>query len=89
LLTAVAVADGAAGDRVFALAEQAMPDSRLVRSGSVDDIVLYREMRFVPITDLPPFAPAAKEAYEKLLNSDTPPHSRVDVRWILPEKQGG
>jgi len=71
---------------LFELAKQALPDTPLVRALSFDDIVLHREITNVSLADLPPFSPAGREAYQKLLDSDSPPHTRCDVRWSLPGK---
>src|SRR5207253_10895091 len=67
-LTAVAIPSGPAGDRLFELAKQALPDTPLVRALSFDDIVLHREITNVSLADLPPFSPAGREAYQKLLD---------------------
>jgi len=58
----------------------------VLRASSVDDLVIYREVGNVPLTDLPPLAPAGREAYQKLCDSDTPPHARRDICWQLPSR---
>jgi serine/threonine protein kinase len=83
-LTALAVPSGTAGDCLFDMTQTALPETRVIRAMTVDDLVVYRELGNVPLTELPPFSPAGREAYQRMLASDTPPHSRSDVKWQLP-----
>jgi len=85
-LTALAVPAGTAGDCLFDMTQTALPDTRVVRAMTVDDLVIYREIGNVPLTELAPFSPAGREAYHQMMNSDMPPHARSDVKWQLPPR---
>jgi hypothetical protein len=85
-VTALAVPPGPAGDRLHQLTDNALPEMAVLRASSVDDLVIYREVGNVPLTDLPALSPSGREAYQKLCDSDTPPHARRDIRWQLPSR---
>lgn len=84
ILMVMAAPDGPVSDRLVALAEQAADDRRLIRVASSDDVIFYCERGAVPLTELPPLSPAGRDAYEKALAGDAPPHARTDIKWSLP-----
>ncbi|MFO0811317.1 MAG: tubulin-like doman-containing protein [Gemmataceae bacterium] len=69
------------GDNLQVLAAEAMPDATLLPADSRDDVVVYRELRLLPLAELPQLGPTAREAYESLCGSETPPHARADIAW--------
>lgn len=82
----LAVPKGQAGDRLFEMVEQALPGEQVIRAEAINEIVFRREFLSVPFTDLAPLGTAARDAYRNLLTSETPPHSRCDIKWIVPQK---
>jgi hypothetical protein len=87
-IIALAVPKGAAGNRLFEMIEQALPGERMLRAVSSDDIVFRREFVRVPLTDLAPLTTAGRDAYKSQIESETPPHARNDIKWVLPQKHG-
>ena len=46
------------------------------------EVILYRELQQLPLTDLPHLGPVAREAYQKALAEGLVlPHSRLDIVW--------
>jgi hypothetical protein len=83
-LTVLAVPAGTAGDHLRVLAEQTLAGVTLRPAHSPDDVVFYRELHGLALTDLPQLGPQARDAYQQALETDHPPHSRKDVVWQLP-----
>ncbi|MCS7023095.1 MAG: protein kinase, partial [Gemmataceae bacterium] len=50
-----------------------------------EQLCLYRET-VLPLRALPHLGPLGQQAYEQLLATEHPPHSRVDIPWTLPAK---
>ena len=46
------------------------------------EVILYRELQQLPLTDLPHMGPIAREAYQKAQSEGLVlPHSRLDIVW--------
>jgi serine/threonine protein kinase len=64
------------------LARKALPDAQLAPAASADDIVFYREVAGLALTDLEQLGPAGQQAYRQMTTSETfTPHSRTDQEW--------
>ena len=75
---------GADGDRLKELAKVVLPGTEFVGAPLPDDICFYREYPQITLTDLPQLGEYAREAYQTMMASATPPHARVDVPWQPP-----
>jgi hypothetical protein len=77
---------GPAGERFRELVRQALPDVELTTITSTGDIVFYREIPALPLSDLEYVGPAAYEAYAQMTTVDSfTPHSRTDItEWRSP-----
>jgi hypothetical protein len=75
---------GLAGERVRALVREAVPGVELTAADGGDEVVFHRERHGLALTDLPQLGPQARDAYQKQLDGDQPPHARCDVAWQLP-----
>jgi hypothetical protein len=89
-LCVLAVPPGEAGDRLQALAREALHGGDLlaVRNdlNPEDSVVIYRESCHLPLADLELLGPAGREAYAQLSATDTfTPHSRTDVAFLPPD----
>ena len=70
------------GELFRQLARDVLTDEDLVIANCADEIVFYREQRYISIQDLPQMTPQAREAYEHSMGADQlSPHSRGDVGW--------
>jgi hypothetical protein len=71
-----------AGDRLKAIAKQALPDVPWVFAQGGDEIIAYREAPQVPIADLPQLGPIAEEAYRQMITVEHfTPHNRIDITF--------
>jgi serine/threonine protein kinase len=69
-------------DRLRALARKALPDAGLASAGSADDIVFYREVPNLALSDLEQLGPAGRQAYRQMAAAENfTPHSRTDQEW--------
>jgi hypothetical protein len=89
-LAVLAAPPGEAGDRLRALATDALPDTELHAARSDpnpdDCIVLYRESCHLPLAELDLLGPAGREAYAQMSGADgLTPHSRTDVAFVPAE----
>jgi serine/threonine protein kinase len=79
----LAAPPGAAGDRLRELARKAVQaplHSAPPGLNANDEIVLYREVANLPLTDLEQLGPVGHDAYAQMSNADHfTPHSRTDV----------
>lgn len=82
-MVVLGVPPGADGDRLVALARDAVPDAELVSAPLPEDICFYREYPQVSLTDLPQLGGTARDAYRQM-GTAHPPHARVDVSWMQP-----
>jgi hypothetical protein len=79
-LSLLATPPGPAGERIRERARQALSDVDLALTSSTDDIVFYREVPQVPLSDLDHLGPLAYETYCQLAANDAfSPHSRSDI----------
>ncbi|MBA2226906.1 MAG: tubulin-like doman-containing protein [Thermogemmata sp.] len=74
---------GQAGERLRQILTDLRPDLPWHLLTAAEDLCLYREEE-IPLTALPHLGPLGQQAYEQLLASDHPPHSRADVPWTQP-----
>jgi hypothetical protein len=76
----LAVPPGPEGERFRALVRHALPDVPMHAAASTDDIIFYRELPHVCLTDLPQLGPTAREIYQQVLATEPySPHSRTDI----------
>src|SRR4029079_6338062 len=80
----LAVPAGPEGDCLRVKAREAVPRVDLRPADSIDEVVFYREVCGLSLTDLPQMGPQARDAYQGMLDGDQPPHARYDVKWQLP-----
>jgi serine/threonine protein kinase len=74
-----------AGEQFRRLAVRALADGKLAVVSSPDEIVLYRELVGLAITDFPQLGPLAHESYTQMAALEQlTPHSRTDVDWFSP-----
>jgi hypothetical protein len=84
------VPPGPDGDRFAELAREALTEAEVsvVRAG--EDIVFYRELSGLPLTDLEQFGSVGQDAYRQMSAAEGfTPHSRVDVDFTPPRGPGG
>jgi hypothetical protein len=78
----LAVPPAPAEAHLRALARKALPDAQLIPAASADDIVFYREVPHLALTDLEQLGPAGRQAYRQMTTSENfTPHSRTDQEW--------
>jgi serine/threonine protein kinase len=71
---------GEAGDKFRALARQALPENELHLAPGVDDVVFYREITNLSLTELEQLGPQGQDAYRQMSSAEHfSPHSRMDV----------
>jgi hypothetical protein len=81
-LCVFAVPPGESGDRIKALARQAMPDVPWTFAISLDDIIVYREAPQLPISELAQLGPLPQEAYRQMTAIEHfTPHTRTDIAF--------
>jgi eukaryotic-like serine/threonine-protein kinase len=82
MVTIVAAPATNAGKKVIDAANEASPAVAVVGCESKSEVVVYRELRHLPLHGLPHLGPVAKEAYQKALaEGSVLPHSRLDIVW--------
>ncbi len=81
---------GPSGDHFRELVRQAAPGGELyavptdVSTG--DEIVLYRELTSLSLTDLEQLGPVGREAYARMTSAENyTPHSRTDIQFTPPD----
>ncbi len=80
----LAVPEGPSGARFRELAEEALPEAKLLHVTGGDDVLLYRETTCVPLARLPQLGPQGREAYEQLSAVEHfTPHARGDVAFQI------
>jgi serine/threonine protein kinase len=77
----LAVPDGPAGEEFHRIAVEAVPTADLLPVESPDEVVFYRELADIAVTDLPQLGPIAKEVYETQSETEHEPHARGDIDW--------
>jgi hypothetical protein len=82
----LAVPPGTSGEHLRDLVNVANPGIEFIPAESPDELVFYRELPLVPISELKVMGTAGSEAYLAQHNSNAPPHARVDIKWIAPMK---
>jgi hypothetical protein len=71
-----------AGECLVELAREALPGVETVAGGGGDEILLYREVPYLPLGGLEQLGPAAEEAYRQMLTAESfTPHSRMDISF--------
>jgi serine/threonine protein kinase len=76
----VAAPPGTAGEKIRELARQAMAETELHAAPGTDDVVIYREMTNLALTDLEQLGALGQDAYRQMTNAENfTPHSRIDV----------
>jgi hypothetical protein len=81
-LCILSIPHGPAGERVQALATQALPEVAWTIARGAEDIVFYREASHLPIAELEQLGSAAQEAYRQMSAVEhLTPHSRIDITF--------
>jgi hypothetical protein len=80
----LAAPGGEDGNQLKELTKSVLPGVEFVGAPLPNDICFYREYPQLKITDLPQLGDSAREAYQQMLATTTPPHTRVDVPWQQP-----
>jgi hypothetical protein len=79
------VPDHPASARIRELAGEALPDSSPTPATGGDDLVLYREVPYLPLGGLEQLGPTAEEAYRQMLTANHfTPHTRTDITFKSP-----
>ncbi len=79
-LCVLATPAGPAGDHFRELAATALPDVEWHAAPGDEDIVLYRELTNLPLSDLPQLGPLGQDAYRQMSAAEHfTPHCRCDV----------
>jgi hypothetical protein len=77
--------DHPASAQVRELAREAVPGVELAPAVGGEDLVLYREIPFLPLGGLEQLGPAAEEAYRQMLTANHfTPHTRIDITFRSP-----
>lgn len=85
-LTLLAAPAGEAGDALRELAHEALPDVEIHPVASTEDVVLYRELVNLPLSEVAHLGSASQLIYRQMTATDNfTPHTRTDVKW---QKQG-
>jgi serine/threonine protein kinase len=67
-------------ERFRNLAQQAIPDAELVTVATGDDVIFYRDVTNLKLTDLPQLGAEGQAAYERMCATDHfTAHNRIDV----------
>jgi hypothetical protein len=81
-LCVLAVPATPAGERLRALAKQALPETPLVHAPGSDEIIIYREIPQVSLADLEQLGSTALAAYRQMLAVEHfTPHNRIDISF--------
>ena len=85
-MSIVSVPDESVAEDFRAMVRLALPSTELATGPSGDDIVFYRELAGLALTDLPQTGSEGRDAYEKMKSTENfTPHSRSDIsEWQLP-----
>jgi hypothetical protein len=76
----LAAPPGAAGDKFRELARTTLPETEIHPAAGTDDVVIYRELTNLPLTDLEQLGPVGQDAYRQMSSAENfSPHSRMDV----------
>jgi hypothetical protein len=76
----LAVPDGAAGQQILDIAQKALPEAELATTTAANDVVFYREISQLPLSELEQLGPLAYEAYMHISAVEHfTPHSRTDI----------
>jgi serine/threonine protein kinase len=69
-----------ASEEIRGLIREAVPGIEFVPGSGGEDLVLYREIPFLPLGGLEQLGPAAEEAYRQMLTANHfTPHTRIDI----------
>lgn len=84
LVTIIGVPDNPSGQELRTRIEFAKFRTPLHISSHRRDVVIYRELQDLRITDLPHWGAIGKENYQLAINdAQMLPHSRIDVQWQI------
>jgi hypothetical protein len=76
----LAAPSGPAGDKFRELARAALPTVEIHPAAGTDDVVIYRELTNLPLTDLEQLGPVGQDAYRQMNSAENfSAHSRMDV----------
>ena len=76
----LAAPPGSAGDRFRALTRAALPEVEVLSATAEDDILFYREVANLPLSELEHLGSAGQDAYRQMSAAeDFTPHTRIDV----------
>ena len=84
-LSALDTPPGAAGARFCALARRILPDAGLTTTAGGEDLLFYREVPHLNLSDLEQLGPVAQEAYRQINSVEHfTPHTRTDIQDWRP-----
>jgi hypothetical protein len=79
-ISILAAPAGPVGERFRELARRALPDVDFAAATVTEDIVLYREVPHLRLSDLEQLGPVGYEAYRQIIaQKNLTPHSRTDI----------
>jgi hypothetical protein len=82
-LCVLAAPAGPAGDRFRQLAREALPKVETHPAPGGSDILLYRELPYLPLLELEQLGPYGQEAYGQMTAMENfTPHSRSDIAFV-------
>jgi eukaryotic-like serine/threonine-protein kinase len=83
----LAAPSGPAGDRFRALTRAALPEIEVLTATAEDDILFYREVANLPLSELEQLGSAAQDAYRQMRAAENfTPHTRIDVDFGVPSR---
>jgi hypothetical protein len=81
-ITVLATPPGPAGETFRELVRRVRPEEELHEAAGADDILLYRELSHLALSDLEQLGPQAQDAYRQMNAADNfTPHARIDVSF--------
>jgi serine/threonine protein kinase len=81
-LCVLATPPGPDGDRFHELVREALPKVEIHPAPGGDDILLYRELPYLPLLELDQLGPYGQEAYRQMAAMENfTPHSRCDISF--------
>jgi serine/threonine protein kinase len=79
-VSVLATPPGEAGDQLRELIKKALPETELHLAPSDDDLLIYRELTNLPLSELEQLGPLGQDAYRQMTSAENfTPHSRSDV----------
>jgi hypothetical protein len=81
------VPSGATGDHFRELADDVLPEGEINVLSNEEDIVIYRELSGLPLTEVEQLGPLGQDAYRQMRAAEHfTPHNRTDVPFAAPSR---